>query len=338
MNKTAIVLLVLLIGFSSFSLAKKPPKQLTDSQKNNKVQYLQAGNYRQVPMNIVKERFQAHTNRTDNDLVPLDRVSRGDNSNGSVRDDLWDLTHVDDFAEWYLGSGDVGDTMAVAFTPAAPCIVKEVYHQWFDGGNAIAFGAMLSDEAIANTTNGASTEWPRGWAPWSPIGELMTPPTPNTIEDYIDDWSLLLDIGIVGDEFIVGDSTDINSVETFLVVIVKGGESPHPLASDVPEETYLWFGGPWTDPDGDITTPDGDWGPGYAWGSYQSSTSMDAGLIDNMILVKVEYPWGAPLAIQSLTQLHNTYDLGLFNPLPPGNTLTVYTELFDDVDAGSGMA
>ena len=107
MNKTAIVLLVLLIGFSSFSLAKKPPKQLTDSQKNNKVQYLQAGNYRQVPMNIVKERFQAHTNRTDNDFVPLDRVSRGDDSNGSVRDDLWDLTHVDDFAEWYLGGGDV---------------------------------------------------------------------------------------------------------------------------------------------------------------------------------------------------------------------------------------
>ena len=291
MNKTATILLALLIGFSSFTLATKPPKQSIDSPINNKVQFLQAGTHRQVPMNLLKERLQVPTRTTENDLVPLDKVNRAQNSHGSVRDDLWDLTHVDDFAEWYLGSGDQDDTMAVAFTPAAPCIVREVYHQWFDGGNVIAFGAMLSDEAIENTTDGASTNWPRGWAPWSPIGELMTPPTPNTIEDYVDDWSLLLDIGIVDDEFIIGDSTDINVVETFLIVIVKGGEGPHPLASDVPDETYLWFGGPWTDPDGDITTPDGDWGPGYAWGSYQSSASMADGLIDNMIVVKVEYPW-----------------------------------------------
>ena len=338
MNKTATILLALLIGISSFPLAKNPVKQSIDSPMDNKVQFLQEGTYRQVPMNIVRERLQAPTRHNNNDLVPLDRVNRSKNPNGPVRDGLWDLTHVDDFAEWYLGSGDQNDTMAVAFTPAAPCIVREVYHQWFDGGNVIAFGAMLSDVAIENTTNGASTDWPRGWAPWSPIGELMTPATPNTIEDYLDDWSIQLDIGIVGDEFIVGDSTDINSVETFLIVIVKGGETPHPLASDVPDETYLWFGGPWTDPDGDISTPDGDWGPGYAWGSYQSSASMADGLIDNMVLVKVEYPWGAPLAIQSISQLNNTYDQGLFMPPPPGNTLTVYTDLFDDVDDASGMA
>ena len=336
MNKTAIILMALLIGFSSFPLAKKPAEQLINSPINNKVQFLQAGTYRQVPMNLVKERLQAPISITDNDLVPLlhDKVRPAQNSHGSVRDDLWDLTHVDDFAEWYLGSGDVGDTMAVAFTPAAPCIVREVYHQWFDGGNAIAFGAMLSDVANDWTNNGASTNWPRGMAPWSPIGELMTPPTPNTIEDYVDDWSLQLDIGIVGDEFIVGDSTDITAVETFLIVIVKGGETPHPLASDVPEETYLWFGGPWTDPDGDPSTPDGDWGDGWTWGSYQSQASMDAGLIDNMVLVKVEYPWGAPLAIQSINQLTNTYEVGHWLW---GHTVTVYADLFDDV-GDNGMA
>ena len=336
MNKTVTILMALLIGFSSFALAKKPPEQLINSPINNKVQFLQAGTHRQVPMNLVKERLQAPISITDNDLVPLsqDKVRLAQNSHGSVRDDLWDLTHVDDFAEWYLGSGDVNDTMAVAFTPAAPCIVREVYHQWFDGGNAIAFGAMLSDAANDWTNNGASTSWPRGMAPWSPIGELMTPPTPNTIEDYADDWSLQLDIGIVGDEFIVGDPDDITSVETFLIVIVKGGEGPHPLASDVPEETYLWFGGPWTDPDGDPSTPDGDWGDGWTWGSYQSSASMDAGLIDNMVLVKVEYPWGAPLAIQSMNQLTNTYEVGHWLW---GHTVTVYADLFDDVGE-NGMA
>ena len=160
MNKTVTILLVLLVGFSSFPLAKKLAKQSIDSPKNNKVQFLQAGTHRQVPMNIIKERLQARTRDADNDLVPLDKVNRAQNPNGSVRDNLWDLTHVDDFAEWYLGSGDQDDTMAVAFTPAAPCIVREVYHQWFDGGNVIAFGAMLSDEAIENTINGASTTWP----------------------------------------------------------------------------------------------------------------------------------------------------------------------------------
>ena len=113
----------------------------------------------------------------------------------------------------------------------------------------------------------------------------MTNYTPNTIDDYVADWSDAAQMDI-GGTFQVGDSTNLTSVDPFVIAFVKGGETPHPLASDVSEDTYLWFGGPWTDPDGDISTPDGDWGPGYAWGSYQSSESMDAGLIDNMILVK----------------------------------------------------
>ena len=61
MNKTVTILLVLLVGFSSFPLAKKLAKQSIDSPKNNKVQFLQAGTHRQVPMNIIKERLQART-------------------------------------------------------------------------------------------------------------------------------------------------------------------------------------------------------------------------------------------------------------------------------------
>ncbi|SVD17920.1 uncharacterized protein METZ01_LOCUS370774, partial [marine metagenome] len=57
MNKTATILLALLIGFSSFTLATKPPKQSIDSPINNKVQFLQAGTHRQVPMNLLKERL-----------------------------------------------------------------------------------------------------------------------------------------------------------------------------------------------------------------------------------------------------------------------------------------
>ncbi len=106
MNKTTTILLALLIGLCSFSLAKKPPEQLINSPINNKIQFLQAGTYRQVPMNIVRERIKARVRGTDNDLVPLDKVNRSQNSHGSVRDDLWDLTHVDDYAEWYRGSGD----------------------------------------------------------------------------------------------------------------------------------------------------------------------------------------------------------------------------------------
>ena len=71
MNKTVIILMALLIGFSSFALAKKPSEQLINSPINNKVQFLQAGTHRQVPMNLVKQKLQVPISITDNDLVPL---------------------------------------------------------------------------------------------------------------------------------------------------------------------------------------------------------------------------------------------------------------------------
>ncbi|MBC8213837.1 MAG: T9SS type A sorting domain-containing protein [Candidatus Marinimicrobia bacterium] len=326
MKKKLTVMLVLCLT-ASFIFAKMPVDQKTTKLTTNKTQFVIPGKNliasQSMMDNVIKNQM-ARQGNDDSDVLPLHRHAA---SKIATRDceGCWDLSHVDETAEWYLGSGAASDTMAVAFTAAAPCIVQEVYCQWFDGGNITAFASMVSDIANENTGNtGASTGWPRGTAPWSPIGQMMTNPTPNTAVG--DNSYELLDIG---GTFQVGDESDLANTPAFMIIIIKGAETPHPLASDVADNTYLWFGGPWTDPDGDITTPDGDWGDGYAWGSYQSSGSMDSGLIDNMVLVKVTYPWGAPIA-SSASQLPNTY--------ATTNTLEVLVDLFDDVDDASGYA
>ena len=257
---------------------------------------------RQVPQNIQKilrTSTPAARDPQGLEVVPLDRPTQASN-NESVRDDLlWKLQHVDDNAEYYLGSGAAADTFATVFTPAAPAVVKEVYTQWYTAGNINAFGADYSDAAYALSPDGDCADIARGDFDGSPIGALRTTITPNTIEGYAADWSTQLDIG---GEFIVGDSTDLGNVPPFVIAFVKGGETPNPLANDVMGgPTYTWFGGPWTE---------------GQWGRYSNVT-------DVAHQVWVTYPWGAPIAIQTLDQLNNTF--------ATSGPFTVVTDLFDDV-------
>ena len=205
----------------------------------------------------------------------------------SARQDdyLWTLTHVDDNAEYYLGSGDSLDTFAVVFTPAAPCIVKEVYVQWYTPGDVIAYAADYSDSAEVISPDGECSDIPRGSVDFSPIGTPRTTPTLNHIEEYTSDWSAQLDIG---GEFWVGDSFDLTHIPPFVIVLIKQGTTPNPLADSVEDQdslTYTWFGGPWTD---------------NQWGRYGDLTDLS-------MLVKVAYPFGPDTYIESLTQLPNTY-------------------------------
>ncbi|MCF7797782.1 MAG: T9SS type A sorting domain-containing protein [Lentisphaeria bacterium] len=211
------------------------------------------------------------------------------------------LQHVDNQAEYYLGSGDAGDTLAVVFTPDAPARVKEVYVQWYDAGTIEAFAADYSAAAATLSSDGEVSAFDRGTLDISPIGAHRTSVTMNTIDGYTTDWSALLDIG---GEFVVGDSTDINSRESFVIALVKSGATPHPLADGTDDQgnlTYTWTGGPWT---------------GGMWGKYGAS--------DIMMRVVVEYPWGGPITVSSLSALNNT-----FNTTGP---FTVYAELQDDVE------
>ena len=232
------------------------------------------------------------------------------------RDDLWNLSHMaEGDAYYYLGSGAANDTFATVFTPAAPCVVTEVYYQWFSAGSAIAFGADYGDARLISP-DGDAYGVARGDAhtvaegttdtTWlSPIGTHRTTATPNTIEGYISDWSAdaVLDIG---GTFTVGDSTDLSAVDQFVIVAIKGGDTPQPLACNndaiSKSTTYTWFGGPWTE---------------GKWGRYHYIT-------DNMVLVKVTYPWGAPIAVASMSQPSNTYETTA--------TRTISVDLFDDED------
>ena len=200
-------------------------------------------------------------------------------------DYLWTLTHVDDNAEYYLGSGDSLDTFAVVFTPAAPCIVKEVYVQWYTGGNIVAYAAHYSDSARAISPDGECSDIARGAIDFSPIGEPYTAPTLNHIDQESADWSDSLDFG---GEFEVGG--DLYNPDPFVIVLIKQDSQTYPRADGTDDQdslTYTWFGGPWTD---------------NQWGRYSDQVDLE-------MLVKVTYP-GPPwdeYVIQSMTQLPNTY-------------------------------
>jgi hypothetical protein len=235
------------------------------------------------------------------------------NNNLVDRDDLWPLSHVplSHNAEYYLGSGAAGDTFSVVLTPAAPAVVTEVYYQFMDAGNCVAFGSDYG-AASALSPTGDCYSIAGGSTNLSPVGQLRTTPTPNTIAAQISDWSTELDIG---GTFIVGDSTDLSSVPPFVISYVKGGETPHPLAAATASlgvtTSFTWFGGPWNATD-----------PGL-WGRYSSQ-------IENMVMVKVTYPWGAPMSILSLSKPPNTFAAAA--------TVTIEADLLDDIgDNGMGI-
>ena len=259
-------------------------------------------------------------------VVELPKRSRKDDllmeNIPSSRDELWNLSYMNESdAYYYLGSGGASDTFATVFSPAAPCVVQEVYYQWFSAGNTIAFGADYGNASLIspdgdcyNIARGEAFHVAEGttdttWV--TPIGTPRTTATPNTIAGYVSDWSsdAFLDIG---GTFVVGDSTNLSAVDQFVIVAIKGGDTPQPLAcsnSAIGKTTsYTWFGGPWTT---------------NQWGRYSNAT-------DNMVLVKVTYPWGAPIAVASMSQPSNTYDLT--------GTRTIDVDLFDDEDdAGTAL-
>ena len=234
MNKWLKSGLFLLLTANMFLFAKDNKKEASVLDRpafDNKVQFLVPGTNRVVPNNEVIRRIGKKAfEETDTDLsiIPLDdrRYVNSGNNNLVDRDDLWPLSHVplSHNAEYYLGSGAAGDTFSVVLTPAAPAVVTEVYYQFMDAGNCVAFGSDYG-AASALSPTGDCYSIAGGSTNLSPVGQLRTTPTPNTIAAQISDCSTELDIG---GTFIVGDSTDLSSVPPFVISYVKGGETPHP--------------------------------------------------------------------------------------------------------------
>jgi len=250
-------------------------------------QILLPGSGQQVPANLLEVR-QSNNHRAPKAIRLKTLRSSFHEEPQLNRDDLlWTIRHVDDNSEYYLSSGAADDTFAVVFNPPAPCVVTEVYTQWYSGGSIQVFGAQYSAEAMTLSPDGECSLIPRGSFDGSPIGELYTPITQNIVEDYIGDWSYQMDIG---GTFIVIDSTAIDAGSPFLIGIIKEDVHPFPLADATDDQdslTYTWFGGPWTD---------------GQWGCYSSS-------IELMMMVKVTYPFVESfIIVQSLTLANNTYN------------------------------
>jgi len=302
-----IAAFLLTLGFAKDGRANSLP-----AVKDNRIQVLVPGTQRHMPMNLVEKAIGSQ------DGLEIGRVKTSPARVGisSAAEEpevvLWNLTHADDVAEYYLGSGAAGDTFAIVFTPAAPCSVVSVYHQWNSAGTVDAFGAKYGP-ASELSPDGQSQDVVRGSTNLSPIGELVTALTPNTIEGVVASYSAAAKLDI-GGTFIVGDPTDLTVVEPFVIAFVKGAVDPYPLADATDDQglvSYTWFGGPWNATQAGL------------WGRYSNET-------ENMCLVKVAYNWGAPIAIQAMDLLPNTYMTDY--------TVTVLADLFDDVDDVTGMA
>ena len=302
---TLALLILVPVGFAKIK-AEKAVSQ------GNSVQVLMPGTGQQVPSNMLEVRKSDNDDDLEFVRIKTQRNPANEAGNSSREDLLWTLKHVDDNADYYLSSGAAEDTFAVVFTPAAPAIVTEVYQMWFTPGNVNAFGADYSAAAAAISPDGQSGEIARGDFDGTPIGALRTTITPNTVDDYVADWSYQLDIG---GTFIVGDSTDLSNVPPFVIAWVKGGEMPQPLSDATADRglvSYTWMGGPWTVNDSGVVE----------WGRYSNQ-------IDLSMMVKVTYPWGAPIAVNTLEQHNNSYDTD--------GPFTILADLFDDVQDGTAI-
>ncbi|MBL7190354.1 T9SS type A sorting domain-containing protein [bacterium] len=222
-------------------------------------------------------------------------------------DAIYAYQHVDENAEYYLGSGAADDTFFIVFEPPVACSVKYVEMQWFDAGNVTGFAAWYSAAAMDTFPDGTAPN--RGTSPVSPIDSIwIAGPVPNEATGT-GNWEPF-DLG--GAEFIVGDSATLAS-GMFGVGFIKSAATPHPLADGMNAKgirfTYTWFGGPW------MALMEHDWGA-YS-GNIQTGT-----VIDVMMRVWVSYPWGMPVLINNLLQMNNTFDIA--------GPYTITCELEDD--------
>ncbi len=241
-------------------------------------------------------------------LVPLEPVK---NVRGPViseideLDELFELRRYTSAAEYYLGSGDQGDTMLVIFQPLAPCSVYYGEQQWFSAGSYQAFMWEYSDACEENVSdNGRSV--PRGTSEESPLGDVLFGPYNNTAAGD-QSWEVMF-----GPDDLPGGGIwrDDNSMFGIGWVKTQDDGLPQPLADDVSARgfTYTWFGGPWNAEEENT------------WGAYSSDFSGT--IVDLMIRAFVSYPEGAPPIIGNMNQLPNTINTD--------KTCTVMCDILDD--------
>lgn len=206
-------------------------------------------------------------------------------------------------AEYYLGSGTVGDTFAVHYQPAAPCSILFAEMQWFSDGPYEAFIWEYNPACADLYPDGQAPE--RGQSPVSPLGDVLFGPFTNAAMGE-QAWETMFDEGDLP-----GGGIRLDDGRAFMVGFAKtANEQPHPLADDVSDRgtTYSWFGGEW------MSDYPND------WGAYTSN--FDGTVVEYMMRVGVSYYGDVPPIVTAMTQLPDTPD--------PNKTCTVEASIIDD--------
>jgi len=217
-------------------------------------------------------------------LIPT-RDRQDDASVRDVVDNIWLGRTLDDQPEYYLGSGALGDTMAVHYMPAAACEINAAQAMFYNAGEIQVFVWRYSDAAAAMYPTGLAPF--RGTSPVSPLGEVLLGPINVTVQGT-GDWENIFD-----ENDLPPGGLSLEQDEAFVVGFVKSvNENPYPLADDISNRgtSYTWFGGPWMDY------------ADYPWGGYNSN----ANVVELMMRVDVVYPFGAPPVISEMTTYPDT--------------------------------
>ena len=208
-------------------------------------------------------------------------------------DPLYSIQHVDENAEYYLGSGAAGDTFFVVFETTRDCSVHYAEIQWYDGGTVDVFAAFYNYDARASYPLGQAPN--RGESPVSPIGEWISDLYTTTAMGSWE-WETVN----IGEGFHTGNVFLSNKV-TFGIGFVKNAVEPHVLADKMDSKgiryTYSWFGGPWM-----ATYP-------HDWGAY-SSDLENGTVVEVMARVMVAWPWcpAGLIYIYDVAHQSNTFD------------------------------
>jgi Secretion system C-terminal sorting domain len=200
-------------------------------------------------------------------------------------DNVWLSRTLDDQPEYYLGSGALGDTLAVHYMPAAACDISTAEAMFYNSGEIQVFVWRYKNVAAVLYPTGVAPY--RGTSPVSPLGEVLLGPIDVTVQGT-GGWETLFD-----ESDLPPGGLSLEQDEAFVVGFVKTvDEYPYPMSDDISSRStsYSWFGGPW------MNYAD------HPWGGYNAGDAI----VEIMMHVDVSYPDGVPAVISEMTTYSDT--------------------------------
>ncbi len=234
---------------------------------------------------------------------------------------------LDGTYNYYLGTGDLEDTLLVVLNPLAPCSLRFIEFAMYTPGALDVFLASVNPVVADSFVEWTATwDWisfagmapPRGATNVSPIGAFLFGPYSTTTAG--EEENLITEDLLVANPVVVGDPVT-GAPAQFIGGFVKQATlgDPFPLADDVTDRsngTWTWYGGP--------SSAASTASLGNVWGGYDAVADYGGGgtMIEMGVIAYITYDWGHPPLISGTTGLPNTVN--------GDKVCSVTSDLYDD--------